>query len=185
MAVNSALGEGSFRINASDKHLEISNNGFKTLEEALVGQIETPFSSKRRFRPRSLFYISLPKLPKLKKKSKTEILKWRQEEKINEELYYSITTVYFVNRKMWNYQWPNRFCRWDKRTGYIVLYCHKTGRKSRLVYIFDRMVHCKVISRKTCYVWKICQILVKKKLKFVMTYQFFSNLHGHFRQYLR
>ena len=117
MAVNSARGEGSFRVNASDKHLQHLKQWVqKPGGGASRSNRDALFSSKRRFRPRSLFYISLPKLPKLIfffEKIKLEILKWRQEEKINEELYYSNTTVYFVNRKMWNHQWAIRFCRWD------------------------------------------------------------------------
>ena len=59
MAVNSARGEGSFRVNASDKHLQFFQTMGSNLEEALVGQIETPFLLQKTIST-SIFILYLP-----------------------------------------------------------------------------------------------------------------------------
>ena len=137
MAVNSARGEGSFRVNASDKHLQHLKQWVQKPGGGASRSNWDAFLLQKTIST-SIFILYLPaEITKIDIFSKNRVrdnLKWRQEEKINEEPYYSNTTVYFVNRKMWNYQWAIRFCRRDKRTGYIVLYRHKTGRKSRSVY---------------------------------------------------
>ena len=112
------------------------------LEEALVGQIESLSPPKDDF-DLDLFLVLYLPAENTKNwyffENHKEILKWRQEEKINEELH-SNTTVYFANRNMWNYQWAIRFRRGDKRTRDPILYRYKTGRKSRLVYARVRVL---------------------------------------------
>lgn len=78
MAVNSARGEGSFRVNASDKHLQFFQTMGSNLEEALVGQIETPFLLQKTIST-SIFILYLPaeitKIDIFFEKIKLEILK--------------------------------------------------------------------------------------------------------------